>query len=195
MNQTIKSFIQNNVREKLNIQASFYNPKGATKKAKEHFGNRKITVAEIGVYEGDNVKSLFKHLNISKLYGIDHYGDYIQKEGGVIINSIQNKKIEETMKWRLKKLLGRMELIRLTSDAAVDVLPDDIDFIYIDGNHDYEYVKRDLENYFLKVKKGGMLAGNDIQYLSVACAVVEFANKYNLDLEFYKFDWIIKKRK
>ena len=35
------------------------------------------------------------------------------------------------------------------------------DWIYIDGNHTYEYVKQDLEGYRPKVKPGGYMAGDD----------------------------------
>jgi hypothetical protein len=36
-----------------------------------------------------------------------------------------------------------------------------LDWIYIDGNHLYEFVKKDLELSFEKVKRGGHIAGDD----------------------------------
>lgn len=36
-----------------------------------------------------------------------------------------------------------------------------IDFIYIDGNHNYESVKKDLELYIPKLKVGGYIGGHD----------------------------------
>lgn len=38
------------------------------------------------------------------------------------------------------------------------------DFIYVDGNHSYEAVKRDLENYLPKIKNGGFIGGHDYLY-------------------------------
>ena len=35
------------------------------------------------------------------------------------------------------------------------------DWIYIDGNHLYDFVKQDLELYYPKVKPGGFLTGDD----------------------------------
>mgnify|MGYP003676305803 CR=1 FL=1 len=35
------------------------------------------------------------------------------------------------------------------------------DAIFIDGNHSYEYVKKDLENYYPLVKEGGIIALHD----------------------------------
>lgn len=38
------------------------------------------------------------------------------------------------------------------------------DAVFIDGNHSYEYVKQDLENYYKKVKKGGVVAMHDANF-------------------------------
>ena len=36
-----------------------------------------------------------------------------------------------------------------------------IDFIYIDGNHSYDSVTKDLQLYLPKIKKGGFISGHD----------------------------------
>jgi predicted O-methyltransferase YrrM len=38
------------------------------------------------------------------------------------------------------------------------------DAVFIDGNHSYEYVKKDLENYWHKVKDGGIVALHDVNF-------------------------------
>ena len=38
---------------------------------------------------------------------------------------------------------------------------DSIDFIYIDGSHSEENVRRDVELYLPKLKKNGIIAGHD----------------------------------
>ena len=38
------------------------------------------------------------------------------------------------------------------------------DALFIDGNHSYEYVKKDLENYWDKVKDGGIIALHDVNF-------------------------------
>jgi predicted O-methyltransferase YrrM len=35
------------------------------------------------------------------------------------------------------------------------------DFIFIDGNHEYEIVRKDIETWFLKLKTDGIIAGDD----------------------------------
>ncbi len=48
-----------------------------------------------------------------------------------------------------------------SADAASAFGDDYFDWVYIDGNHLYEYVRRDLETFFPKVKAGGWIAGDD----------------------------------
>lgn len=43
-------------------------------------------------------------------------------------------------------------------------LTETYDAVFIDGNHSYEYVKKDLENYWPKVKIGGIVALHDVNF-------------------------------
>lgn len=44
----------------------------------------------------------------------------------------------------------------------VESITRELDFLFIDGNHMYEYVKKDFEMYSPLVKKGGIIALHDI---------------------------------
>ena len=46
-------------------------------------------------------------------------------------------------------------------DAAASFSDESLDWAYIDGDHTYEAVKRDLDAYYRIVKSGGFLAGDD----------------------------------
>jgi len=85
----------------------------------------------------------------------------------------------------------------MSADAISDI-PDNVDFVYIDGNHKYEYVKQDMEMYYKKVKKGGVLGGHDIynefcpEHNGIVRAFVEFmANKKNYFIQCPDW-WIVK---
>jgi hypothetical protein len=58
-------------------------------------------------------------------------------------------------------------LIRKTASDAVKYLPDNIDLLFIDGNHDSKYVKIDIELYAPKVRKNGLIFVNTIHWDSV----------------------------
>lgn len=49
-----------------------------------------------------------------------------------------------------------------TDSAALQAIPlESVDFIYLDGAHNYANVKAELEPYWQRVRPGGMLAGHD----------------------------------
>lgn len=63
---------------------------------------------------------------------------------------------------RLKGYEGRVEIHRESSLHAAERFRDaQFDFVYLDANHSYEAVRDDLHAWWPKVKRGGMLAGDD----------------------------------
>ena len=46
-------------------------------------------------------------------------------------------------------------------EAAKDFADGSVDIVYIDANHTYEEVKKDIEAWLPKVKKGGIISGHD----------------------------------
>ena len=57
---------------------------------------------------------------------------------------------------------GVVEVHRQSSlEAAERFAAGELDFVYVDGNHRYEFVKADLEAYAPKIRAGGFLAGDD----------------------------------
>jgi len=56
----------------------------------------------------------------------------------------------------------RSIMIRAQSPIAANMFPDGyFDFVYIDAGHDYENVMKDLTAWFPKVRKGGLICGDD----------------------------------
>lgn len=69
-------------------------------------------------------------------------------------------------------------------DRAKDFEDESIDFCFIDANHTYEFVKRDIAAYLPKMKKGGIMAGHDynLSHPGVIQAVNEaFSDHVNRD--------------
>ena len=53
-------------------------------------------------------------------------------------------------------------MVRATSEVAADMFEDfSLDFVYIDANHAYDFVKQDIKLWYPKVKQNGYLCGHD----------------------------------
>lgn len=92
--------------------------------------------------------------------------------------------------------IPHLTLINSTSDEAKDKIRDgSIDLLFVDGSHQYEQVKRDLENYWPKVKTGGVLLGHDYQapHPGVIRAANEVFGKEKFTLLKNSSMWIVKK--
>jgi predicted O-methyltransferase YrrM len=65
-------------------------------------------------------------------------------------------------------------------EASKDFEDESCDVVFIDMDHSYEAVKQDLIHWFPKVKKGGYIAGHDIDWPGVSKAINEFFPKEKL---------------
>ena len=99
---------------------------------------------------------------------------------------------------RAQKRLGDDESlvwIEEYSGEAAKRISEPLDYVYIDGNHSYEYVKSDLETYYPLLSDRGIIAGHDFTGggLGVVRAVADFAaeNNVQLNLEPHSSDWYI----
>jgi predicted O-methyltransferase YrrM len=190
----VKQLIGHILNRIFDMQLKFIHPKESTAFAKEYFKNKPINVAEIGVFMGRNSKSILNELNVRRIYLIDPYKKYSEyKNDGVYNELLKEKKIAHK---NLKKYNNRIIWIESFSEFAVDNIKEKLDFIYIDGNHEYKYAKRDINLYWEKIVEGGVLAGHDIADKNVSRALIEFVNKKGIKMVYFgdKLDWwIIKK--
>jgi len=127
-----------------------------------HFGKDKELVGvEIGISGAAGSVALLLRLPKLKLYCIDPWR-YIENapfEAG-LAQEIQDNGYNISVA-KLAPFEERAIVLRKESDDAVNDVPAEIDFVHIDGNHEYEQVMKDINNYMPKIKKGGILSGHD----------------------------------
>lgn len=75
-------------------------------------------------------------------------------------------------------------------EAAQDFADRSLDFVYIDGNHQFQYVAWDIAEWSKKVKVGGIISGHDYIYTNPRtkagiCHVIYVVNAYT---QAYKID-------
>jgi len=63
---------------------------------------------------------------------------------------------------RMEAFGGRATIVRADSMDAVWAVPEgSLDFVYIDGNHEFDYVMSDLVWWAKRVRYGGVVSGHD----------------------------------
>ena len=136
MGELIKRIKNKSFREFNNFLLKYFNnrlvkefPRGSVKFAKEYFKNKIIDVVEIGVFKGENAKSIFKNLNVERFYAIDPYEEYKEYSNiePYMTQSFLNK-VETKAKFRLED--ENVIWIKDYSDNTINIIPN-VDFIYI----------------------------------------------------------------
>jgi predicted O-methyltransferase YrrM len=81
--------------------------------------------------------------------------------------------------------IGVLENIKiiegLSSEVYVDFLDESIDLVFIDADHQYESVKKDIASWYPKIKTGGIICGHDYDKDTVQKAVYEKFLRINVD--------------
>lgn len=191
--KSIEQKMKSNTFSRFNILIYKIFPRQATKKILNLFGNKELIGVEIGTEKGRNAESILKLCNIKKLYLIDPYLPYTDKTDGYFHNEKEVNSWKNESKKRVKRFIDKVIFVEKNSSDAINDVPNNLDFIYIDGIHEYENVKQDIKNYYPKLKKGGLLSGDDISREDVAKAVWEFSIKLNKHYIIDGADWYIIK--
>ena len=128
------------------------------------------------------------------MYFIDPFSTYDEYADNAIVGDDGEQLVANFIDKMEHTKKGAFTFLRQFSSDAVDKIPE-VDFVFIDGNHAYEYVKNDILKYWSKVKKGGFLGGHD--YISghpeVIKAVDEFVKNQNLTLHAIEDCWYVEK--
>ena len=93
--------------------------------------------------------------------------------------------------------ISNVQLVQSTSEEFGIIFEEDIDFLWIDGFHAYEVVKKDIEIWGDKLKSGCFICGHDYSTLQVQDAVTESVENSNKYIDFDVFSnsiWYARKR-
>src|ERR1700730_2124972 len=137
-------------------------------------------IAEIGTWKGDFAKHLIETCAPKKLYTIDL--TYLRFNHEIMDDYVDR---------------GVLQTIEGNSSLEIAKFPDAyFDFIYVDGDHSYNGILKDIAASKDKVKPGGLLAFNDYTNWSVfqferygtMAAVAEFAVQQGWPVAYFALD-------
>lgn len=165
----------------------------------EKLGNDLVGV-EIGVDKGESTFQFIEQCpNIKKIYAIDPWRAYDASFKTKIQSNMDAN--YETTKNRLKKYtdIDKIKIIRKPSLEAVSMFDDNFfDWSFIDGDHSEEAAFADMQAWYPKIKRGGVLAGHDYRTkdIAVRAAVKRFSELHGLEIhETEYWAWYFNKPK
>jgi len=142
----------------------------AIAEALEFYGVEPRRGAEVGVYEGDLSVALLERYPNLHLYMVDWWRaaapDSEYRRSGDKLSLLS----QEEMDAARDKALGstwyfagprRIVLQRESGDAAKILAEESLDFVFIDADHTFDAVLRDLKVWYPKVRRGGIVSGHD----------------------------------
>ena len=114
----------------------------STLQALEKFGNKEIRAIEIGCASGNNSLDILSNLNVKEFTIIDpyefiknNYDDYTKERLRLMRTQAERK---------LKKYSSKINWIYQLSGDALSSISGKYDFIYVDGDHSYDYAYQDM---------------------------------------------------
>lgn len=131
---------------------------------------------EVGTDHGKYAQQLCEGIPDLELYCVDPYKAYTE---GEITHS--QEEVDQIYKEAQRRTLhNNCLIIRKTSMEAVQDIPyNSLDFVFIDGNHEYDYVLEDITEWTKRVKAGGIVCGHDYKLDAInKYGVIEAVNKY-----------------
>jgi len=138
---------------------------------------------ELGVWRGDFSERILAVVKPRRLLLVDpwEYQPQLGYEiyGGTVAKS--QEQMDAICHDVCERFSGRDEVSIIRKKTAQlsdgDIVPGSLDWVYIDGCHEYEAVLADLRFFLTRVKRGGLICGDDYDdknYGRVNQAVAEF---------------------
>ncbi len=122
--------------------------------------------AEIGVWQGSFTLEILEITKPNELVLIDPWGLLAaQEEGEWTHSKNKDREFMDRMYQDVVDEFGNNAAVNIRKGFSGDLMaeyPDGyFDWVYIDGNHLYDFVRADVEICAKKVRKGGIVAGDD----------------------------------
>lgn len=147
--------------------------------------DHKFIMVEVGTHAAVSSDTILREFKNCFLYTIDPYKFFQGAEYEAGRDQDYHNGNKKEALGRLNRYPNRFSLMETTSDEAFEWLRNrriPVSVVWIDGHHDYEFVKRDIANArILLANNCGIIGGHDYNLEQVKRAVHEaFEGKYNI---------------
>jgi len=131
--------------------------------------NKEVCGAEIGIFKGYNAREIIRNRPLIKHIMVDPWSG-TNKDKSYIESGSDDSKLNQTefdrcfniTMIRVGPWIERTKIMRMKSvDASRKIADNSLDYVFIDADHSYKGVKKDIEFWWPKIKLGGWIGGHD----------------------------------
>jgi predicted O-methyltransferase YrrM len=144
-------------------------------------------IIEIGSYAGESTEIFAEVGKI--VYAVDPWQDNYDSN----LKLRPMKEMRESFDRRLSRFNNVVPWQMTSEEASKRFSDNSIDVVYIDGDHRFEFVKKDLELWLPKLKEDGIISGHDYSTNSVKKAIKEVIGDQTKKFLFRDDSWLIFK--
>ena len=135
--------------------------------------------AEIGCANGNTTGHILKNTKVRKLYAVDLWHPSNDRFSSKQYDGWNFKRMQSRFERAIHGNRHRVVLLKGISWEVADSVEDGtLDFIFIDADHSYQSVKRDILAWTPKLKEGGMISGHDTHFKDVYRAINFYVPKW-----------------
>jgi len=160
-----KSFTSNQIKNNNSIDSTHWNRNALYSWDiifnKFNLYEKKLQILEIGCFEGCSSVFFLKNFKYSHLTCVDLWKNQVQQKG------FKMSKVEKSFDFNIKKYKKNVSKLKISSDKFFKKNLNKsgyFDIIYIDGDHFYQQVFKDLINSFIRLNKNGLIIIDDFNY-------------------------------
>ena len=132
-----------------------------------------FTVCEIGSYLGASTRllALAAKLKNGRVFAIDTWGN------DAMGSEVKSETFFEFL-LNVHEFRDKIELVRGWSHDVAHHIPNGLDMVFVDGDHSYGAVLKDLLTYIPKLRRGGLIVLHDYTFESVRAAAEQAWKTY-----------------
>lgn len=134
-----------------------------------------LNIVEVGSYCGASASIIASIFTNSKINCVDPWEKYVEDCSTYDLDrqALELKEAEEIFDKVVLDFPNIQKNKISSTDYAKTIENETLDFIYIDGNHQYSSIKEDIQTWLPKIKPNGMISGHDYSWPSVQKAILE----------------------
>eukprot|EP00397_Hematodinium_sp_SG-2012_P060694 GEMP01079368.1.p1 GENE.GEMP01079368.1~~GEMP01079368.1.p1 ORF type:complete len:253 (+),score=50.84 GEMP01079368.1:221-979(+) len=167
--------------------------------------NRSLTLVEIGVWRGNTAQIWLSLLTRDHFHNFTYYmidpwrhEDSHVENSRISPNDTQHHDNLRATIDTIREWWPRTRVLQLSSvKGSLLFEEEEVDLVFIDGNHFHDAVMEDMEHWWPKVKSGGAMTGHDYEIWGdqpdVKRAVDDFSDRIGVPVEVKMGCWIMRK--